>query len=242
MPFGWAAGAAALGSVASAAIGASAASDAADAQLSASNNSLALQREMFNTTQSNLEPYNTTGQNALQQLASIYGLGGGGPSAANAMTQLQNFPGYQFDLSQGMLALQRSAAAQSGNVNGGALKDLMTFGTGLASNEFGNYTNMLQGLAGLGENAAAGVGNAATAFGSNGGNSLLAGGQAAASGIVGGANAITGSLNNGISNQLLLSALNNNRSPSGFNVNSPGFANTVNNDPNFTTNGITFTQ
>jgi len=237
----WGIAAAAVGSVASAAIGASAASDAADAQLTASNNSLALQKQMFDVTQANLEPYNTTGQNALQQLASLYGLGGGGPSAANQLAQLKNFPGYQFDLDQGMLALQRSAAATSGNVNTGSLKDLMTFGEGLASNEFGNYGNMLMGIAGLGENAAAGVGNAAITTGANGGNSLLAGGQAAASGIVGGANAVTGSLNNGIQNAVLLNALRGNSSPSSFTTNS-NFVNSVNGDPNFATNGITFSQ
>ena len=245
MPWGFAAVAGAT--VGSALIGSSAANSAAQDQENAANNATQLQLAMFNTTQANLEPYNTTGQNALSQLASLYGIGGanGGPTGATATAAtnaLTNYPGYQFDLSQGELALQRSAAATSGNINGGALKDLMTYGEGLASNEFGNYTNMLQSLAGLGENAAAGVGNAATQTGANAGSSILAGGTAAASGAVGSANAITGSVNNGLSNALLLQALQNPSSYGSLNVNNSGFVNSVNNAGNFSTGGISFTQ
>src|SRR6185312_1307095 len=70
-----------------------------------------------------------------------------------------------------------------------ALKSFMT-NYGVQSDTY----NRLSGLVGVGENAAAGVGNAGLQTASNAGNFLTSGANAQAAGMIGGANAITGGL------------------------------------------------
>jgi hypothetical protein len=57
-------------------------------------------------------------------------------------------PGYQFRQQQGEQALARRAAASGGRLGGGALKSLMEFNSGLASQEYGNYAQRAIGMAG----------------------------------------------------------------------------------------------
>jgi hypothetical protein len=91
--------------------------------------------------------------------------------------------------------MQRAAAAGGTLISGGQLKAGQEFGQGLATQQFGNYFNRLLSLSQLGQSAATGVSNAALTTGQNVGNTIQAGGQATASGIVGSANAISGGLN-----------------------------------------------
>lgn len=116
-------------------------------------------------------------------------------------------PGYWFRLQQGQQGLQNSAAAGSGALSGAALKDLLGYNQDMASTEYGNSFNRYQtqqgnifsrlmGIAGLGQNAAAGVGNQGTQLAGQAGQFLSNAGTAAGSGIVGGANALTGGATN----------------------------------------------
>jgi hypothetical protein len=124
-------------------------------------------------------------------------------------------PGYAFRLQQGQQALLNGAAAGSGAVTGAALKDLLGYNQDMASTEYnnafnrdqtqkGNIFSRLFSIAGLGQNAAAGVGNAGTAASGQAGQAITNAGTAAGSGIVGGANAIT----NGATNAWLWSQFN----------------------------------
>lgn len=65
-------------------------------------------------------------------------------------------PDYQFAYDQGMRSVQQ-ALAKSGyggpNDSGMAMKKLMRFGQGLASQQFSNYKNTLASLAGVGQSA-----------------------------------------------------------------------------------------
>lgn len=76
------------------------------------------------------------------------------PFQAPTWQDIQNDPGYQFRLSQGTDAIQKSAAAQGLLRSGGTLKDILNYGQGLASQEYGNVFNRaLQGWqANLGAN------------------------------------------------------------------------------------------
>lgn len=116
-------------------------------------------------------------------------------------------PGYFFRLQQGEQALQNKAAAGDGAFSGAALKDLLGYNQDMASTEYGNAFNRYQtsqgnifqrlmGIAGLGQNAAAGVGNQGTSLAGQAGQFLSNAGTASGSGIVGGANAITGGTTN----------------------------------------------
>src|SRR4029077_20038566 len=93
----------------------------------------------------------------------------------------------------------------SGSLSGSALKDLMSYNQGLASQSFGNAFNSsqrqkgniysrLSGLAQLGQNAAANTGQQGTALAGQSAQSAQNIGTAQAGGTVGAANALSGSL------------------------------------------------
>ena len=221
-------GSAAIGAVASssaASTQANAAEQAAQTQAGAADRASQTQLQMFHEAQQTLSPYVTTGNNALSQLASLYGVGGsntsGTPDATAMMKALANFPGYQFAFNQGTQALDRSASSRGLLLSGGQLKDLTTFGQGMASQQFGNYVNQLQALGSLGESAAAMTGNAAVTSGQGiagsqlaSGNALAQGilgaGQAGAAGLVGASNAASGAIQGGVSNYILGNYLSGN--------------------------------
>lgn len=114
-------------------------------------------------------------------------------------------PGYQWRLQQGSQGVMNTAAAGSGSLSGPALKALMDYNQGSASQEYqaafnrfqtqqGNIFQRLTSMAGMGQNAAAGVGNQAVATGGNIGANIVGGANAAAAGQVGAANAWSGAL------------------------------------------------
>jgi hypothetical protein len=111
----------------------------------------------------------------------------GDPSAMQAA--LEQSPGFQFRLGEGLKALERSAAARGTLLTGGTLKGLQRYAQDYASNEYGQRVNQLQSLASLGVNAAGAAGGAASAYGENAGNLLTGAGNALAAGGIGAANA-----------------------------------------------------
>jgi hypothetical protein len=60
----------------------------------------------------------------------------------NAVNAFQAGPGYEFARNQGIDAITRAANA-SGGLGGNSLKDTITYGQGLANQEFGNWQNKL---------------------------------------------------------------------------------------------------
>jgi hypothetical protein len=81
----------AVGSVGSALIGSSASKTAAKTQTDASDKALALQKEMYNTTRSDLSPWTNAGGQAVTALSSLMGLPSGsvgGGSSGNIQTVL----------------------------------------------------------------------------------------------------------------------------------------------------------
>lgn len=125
-------------------------------------------QSMYSTDQTNLNPYIQTGQqysNALtSQLPSLEQ--GFQPTQA----QLENSPGYQFELQQGLEATQNGFAAQGLGVSGAAMKGAASYAQGLASTDYTNLANVyntnrtttaniLTGGANLGENAAGTLGS-----------------------------------------------------------------------------------
>ena len=113
---------------------------------------------LANTTAA-YQPYSTTGVAAEGAAGNLLGLNG--PDAANAaFANYQTSPGYQFDLSQGLRAVDAGAAAKGMLRSGATLKGEETFGQGLADNDFSNYYSRLAGLAGGGLTAAGGLASA----------------------------------------------------------------------------------
>jgi hypothetical protein len=102
-----------------------------------------------------LMPWVNTGGQALGQTANLLGLNGQ-PAADAAMATFQQSPGYQWQLGQGLRAVDAGAAASGMLRSGATLKAEQTYGRGLANQDFSNYYNRLAGLSQLGEQGAAG--------------------------------------------------------------------------------------
>lgn len=135
-----------------------------------------------------------------------------------SMSDYQADPGYGFRLSEGLKAIQNSAAARGGLLSGSALKGITRYGQDAASQEYGNaYARYnqnqqnqyarLSGLSSMGENAAgqiAGLG-ANTAAGIAGNQIGI--GNATGAAAIGNANSLSNSIGQGLNfynqNQLL---------------------------------------
>jgi len=153
----------------------------------------AAQQGFYDQARTDLLPFITSGQNALAPVSSTSGptpwsVGGGtdvagqlsgiyGPDQATAaMANFRTDPGYQFRFDEGVRAVDANAAASHMLRSGATGKALEKFGQGLAdqgyqtylsnaNTGFTNYYNRLMDLSKLGENAAAGVGNAGVTTG-----------------------------------------------------------------------------
>jgi hypothetical protein len=118
------------------------------------------------TATNQLSPWATTGQPANADQADLLGLNGQ-PAADAAMAKFQQSPGYQWQLGQGLRAVDAGAASQGILRSGATIKGEETFGQGLANTDFGNYWNRLQQLSSGGLTAAGGIANAATGGAAN---------------------------------------------------------------------------
>jgi len=166
----------------------SAASQASDAATRASENSQALQYQMFQEQKALQEPWRLAGTNALAKMQQQYS---NMPAAFTGRVDLGQDPGYAFRLSEGQKALDRSAAARGGLISGGAMKAAQRFGQDLGSQEYQNaYNRALTGynadvaretlgynrlasMAGLGQTSANTLTNAAGSYGTNVGNAMI---------------------------------------------------------------------
>lgn len=177
---------------------------ASDAQRDAANTAASTSMGQYNQTRADLLPYNTAGQDALKQLqdANYYA----DPIVMN-QAELEKTPGYQFNLTQGLKAVQNAAAARGLGVSGAALKGASAFATSLADNTYQNQFNnaninktnaynRLQTIVSGGQNAAAQTGNAGTAAANTAVAAQIGAGNAAAAGW----NAAGGAINNAANN------------------------------------------
>ena len=110
-----------------------------------------------------LQPYLNSGAEANSMLSQR--LSSGDLGGAFKPQDLQNDPGYQFNLTQGQQAIDRAQSARGGIFSGAALKEASDYATGLAENTYQNAFNrdqqrqnsaynMLAGQSGQGLNAA----------------------------------------------------------------------------------------
>jgi len=237
--------------VGSSLLGARSASQAASAQQQAANRAtdvagqtaadqVALQREIFEKQTELQKPFREAGLAGQNRLMELLGIGGtaGAPgygkyaSAEFGMDKFKADPSYAFRMSEGMKALERSAASRGGLLSGATLKGIQRYGQDLASTEFQNAFNRyqaertgtlnpFQALAGTAQSGAntlgsqagqmgANISNALGSYGSSAQSNIIGAGNAQASGYMGQANAIAGGLGQGLNfyqNQQLLNRL-----------------------------------
>ena len=99
-----------------------------------------------------LAPWQQAGAEAVGKYQEAFGMGEGG--GANLQGILENLPGFQFRMQQGLQAAQRVQSARGGGLGGRAAQELQQVGQGLASEEFGRYLGGLENLMGQGLQAA----------------------------------------------------------------------------------------
>lgn len=183
--------ASALGSVVGGLLGSNASKKAAKTQAEATDRASEVQKEMYDQTRQDLQPWTQAGGQATNSMMNLLGLGSG--SSADA---LQQDPGYQFRLQSGLNGVQSGAAAQGNLLSGATQKALNNYAQDTASQEYGNAFNRLMGVSNLGENAAAQVGNAGTSVAQGIASNTMAGGQASAQGQVAQGNAMSSLIGN----------------------------------------------
>ena len=184
---------------------ADAASSAAGQAAAGQNRALNMNQGMFNTIQSNNQPYMQAGQTSLNQLGQ--GTQEGGQFNHQFTTQdLQSnlAPNYNWQLQTGLQTNQNMANAQGG-IGGNEMVALNNYAQGLAGNSyqnaFNNYNtqqsnifNRLSSIANLGQNSANAVGQQGTALAGNMGQAAIGAGNAQAAGTIGQANAVSNGL------------------------------------------------
>lgn len=228
---------------AAAAIGGSAALNAGSSILggsiaaSAANKAANTQKEMYQQTAANEQPYMNLGASTADQTGAFaqwqgsqYGTSpyltaatNAMPASSGAMTEaeLQQTPGYQFTLGQGLKSTQAANAARGLGVSGAALKGAATYATGLADSTYANRFNeaqqtfsdwlsqntayqgnlsnqysMLSDATKIGSNAAAQLAQSGTTLAGAAGNYQNQAGQDIAAGLKGASNALSQGVQN----------------------------------------------
>lgn len=207
--------------VGSTAVGLYSANKAAGAQKEMAGRAADVSQQQYEQTRQDQMPWLKAGEQALNKLIPMTDYKKFG------MDEFTADPGYGFRFSEGQKALERNAAARGGFMSGAALKAATRYGQEMGSQEYTNAFNRyqternaalnpLQSLAGVGQTTAAQLGQTGAANAANVGNAYGAAGQAAASGYMGAANAVSqgaGQYLNYTNNNNLLAALRGGGSP-----------------------------
>ena len=175
----WGVAAAVGGSLLAAHSQKSAAEDAANAQTASSQAGIDEQRRQFDAIQKLLSPYVQAGAPALTGQQDILGLNGAQAQQA-AYAGLQNSPAFGALQQQGENAILSNASATGGLRGGNTQGALAQFRPQLLSQLIDQQYSRLGGLTSIGQNAAAGVGNAGQNTANNVTNLLGQQGQAQA--------------------------------------------------------------
>lgn len=144
-----------------------AARDAAAAQSVANDKAIAEQQRQYNTTRSDLMPWQTAGTSALGQQGNLLGLNGTA-NQQSSIDALKASPLYQSLFNNGQEALLQNASATGGLRGGNTQHSLANFGRDTLSAVIENQLNSLGGVSTSGQNAAAQTGT----IGANSANNI----------------------------------------------------------------------
>lgn len=160
------AGAALVGGAVSSNAQKKAANKATDAQVQSAQLGVDETRRQFDALQQLQQPYVNAGAGALAGQQDLLGLNGAGAQGA-AMAGIQNSPQFAAMQQAGENAILQNASATGGLRGGNTQAALGQFGPQLFSQLLEQQYQRLGGLTSLGQNAAAGVGNAGMQAGAN---------------------------------------------------------------------------
>lgn len=181
-----------IGAIVGGALGLIGSSRAASAQRDASAQQVALQREIFDQQNANLEPFRLAGDTALNRLLPLLGLAEQG-SDFQPLTMSESS---RFMLNEGRDAIESGAAARGGLFSGSTAKGLEDYRRNVAVTDRDNQLNRLFSMLQVGQNAAAGQGAAGTNFANSASQAIGAAGNARSAGIIGGVNAVNDAIGN----------------------------------------------
>lgn len=167
---------------------------AANAQKNAAAQQVAESRRQYDQTRADFTPFREAGTRAISTLEQLYGLQPRAAGTPTAADMVKATPGYDFRRSEGLKAVERSAASRGLLKSGTALKAIDRFAEGLASDEYNDFASRLQAIASggqgatgstaaAGENATARIAQAYGDAGNARASSYLNTGQAISSGI-----------------------------------------------------------
>jgi len=189
------------------AMASSAASKAAKTQAKSADKATELQKQMYEEGVVRQKPFYEAGITGQNRLMDILGLsdrttaeGYGSAMRPFGMSDFQADPGYAFRMKEGLKGLDQQAAARGGLISGNALRAAQQYGQDLGSQEYqnaynryqtnrANVLNPLQSLLGQGQSSANTLGSAGQTYASNAGSTMMAAGNARASGYTGSADA-----------------------------------------------------
>ena len=174
--------------------------NAANIQSSAADRATQMQYDMNDRARADSMPWLEAGRESLGTLRSMT-QPGGEFSRALSVGDVQNEPGYQFGMQQGLTGTARQLAKMQGRNGGATLKALTRFGTDYAATKYndawnranadrGFRYNALANLSGTGQQAVNQITSTGMNAANNAGNLTTSGGAARAAGLVGSANAI----------------------------------------------------
>lgn len=187
---------------------AGAAKSAAAGQAEAAGYAADIQKEMFDIINKQQKPYREAGYGALTRIQDLL------PSltAPVSAQEIQNLPGYQFAMEQGVGSARQMANVGGGgsNVDRAAQKFAIDYTLGTAMPQViaqrQNIYNTLAGIAGIGQTAQSQTNQAAMTTGTNIGQAAIGGASALGAGQIGAANAYAQGMQ-GIGNSALMYAL-----------------------------------
>lgn len=170
-------GSAVVGGVASSQAQKSSAKSAAKSQADANEASIAEQRRQFDAVQELMKPYVNAGTQGLSGQQDLLGLNGADKQQA-AIDAINNSSAMQTYLQQGENSILQNASATGGLRGGNTQSALSQFRPQLLNQLVNQQYQNLSGLTSLGQNAAAGVGNAGMQSANNISSLLQSTGQA----------------------------------------------------------------
>ena len=159
-------GSAVVGGVMSSKAQKSAAKTAANAQIDASEKGVEEQRRQFDALQALLKPYSDAGLSGLTGQQNLLGINGTAAQQA-AINNINYSPEMQTYLQQGENAILQNASATGGLRGGNTQAALAQFRPQLLNQLINQRYQNLAGMTALGQNAAAGTGNAGMQTASN---------------------------------------------------------------------------
>lgn len=178
---------------------------ATESQVEAIESSNELLEWMFGETMAMQEPWLAAGEWSLSELLGepTYDETGAitGYSGTGVLTDPSLYtqsPGYEWLLGETINALDQSAAARGRLLSGAHQEDVMSYASGLASQDYQNYLNNLFNVAGLGQVGTSESTQATEDYANALSSNILSAGDVRASGYISQANALQNLLSQGL--------------------------------------------